>query len=103
MIYSNDPIEFCVFIPKNICRSLRAWVTEQMQSARTLIIFYEKVNRLVNMNSRNRMQETQSNMEISLHHSQTVHFGFPNGPFQRAKWTVWRPKTDRFRTQNGMY
>lgn len=39
MIYSNDPIEFCVFIPKSICKSLRAWVTEQMQSARTLIIF----------------------------------------------------------------
>lgn len=39
MIYSNDPIEFCAFIPKNICKSLRAWVTEQMQSARTLIIF----------------------------------------------------------------
>ena len=55
MIYSNDPIEFCVFIPKNICKSIRAWVTEQMQSARKLIIFYKKVKRLVNMNSRNRM------------------------------------------------
>lgn len=51
MIYSNDPIEFCIFIPKNICKSLRTWVTEQMQSARTLIIFYKKVKRLVNMNS----------------------------------------------------
>lgn len=54
MIYSNDPIEFCVF-----CKSLRAWVTEQMQSARTLIIFYKKSKILVNMNSRNRIQETQ--------------------------------------------
>ena len=30
----------------------------------------------------------QNNIEISLHHSQTYHFGFPNGPFQLAKWHV---------------
>ena len=30
----------------------------------------------------------QSNTEISLHHSNTYHFGFPNGPFQLAKWHV---------------
>ena len=45
----------------------------------------------------------QSNIEISLHHSQTDHFGFPNGPFQLAKQTVLRPNKDRFATLNGMY
>ena len=45
----------------------------------------------------------QSNTEISLHHSNTYLFAFPNGPFQLAKWTVSRPKTDRFRTRKGMY
>ena len=45
----------------------------------------------------------QSNSEISLYHFQTYHLGFPNGPFQLAKWTVSRPKTVRFRTRNGMY
>ena len=45
----------------------------------------------------------QANTEISLHHSNTDHFGFPNGPFQLAKQTVLRPKTVRFRTRNGMY
>ena len=45
----------------------------------------------------------QSNSEISLHHSNTYLFAFPNGPFQRAKWTFSRPKTVRFRTQKGMY
>ena len=34
----------------------------------------------------------QSNTEISLHHSQTYHFGFPNGPFQLAKQTVLERK-----------
>ena len=29
----------------------------------------------------------KNNTEISLHHSQTYHFGFPNGPFQLAKRT----------------
>ena len=50
-----------------------------------------------------RGEYNKSNTEISLHHSQTYHFGFPNGPFQLAKQTVLRPKTDRFITQNGMY
>ena len=45
----------------------------------------------------------KTNIEISLHHSQTYRFGFPNGPFQLTKWTVLRPKTDGFRMQNGMY
>ena len=45
----------------------------------------------------------QTNTEKSLHYSQTYHFGFPNGPFQLAKRTVWRSKTGCFRTQNGMY
>ena len=45
----------------------------------------------------------QTNTEKSLHHSQTYHFAFPNGPFQLAKQTVLRPKTDRFRTRKGMY
>ena len=45
----------------------------------------------------------QSNTEIFLHHSNTYLLAFPNGPFQLAKWTVSRPKTDRFRTQKGMY
>ena len=45
----------------------------------------------------------QVNTEISLHHSNTYYFAFPNGPFQRVKWTVSRSKTVRFRTQKGMY
>ena len=45
----------------------------------------------------------QVNAEIFLHHSNTDHFAFPNGPFQLAKRTVSRPKTVRFRTQKGMY
>ena len=32
--------------------------------------------------------QQQSDIEICLHHSQTYHFGFPNGPFRNAKWHV---------------
>ena len=45
----------------------------------------------------------QVNTEIFLHHSNTDHLAFPNGPFQLAKWTFSRPKTVLFRTQKGMY
>ncbi len=47
--------------------------------------------------------QEQSNVEICLHHSQTYHLGFPNGPFQLAKRPVSRPKTGCFATPNGMY
>ena len=47
--------------------------------------------------------QRQDDIEIYLHHSNTYFFGIQDGPFQLAKWTVLRPKKDRFTKQNGMY
>ena len=50
-----------------------------------------------------RAPQHQNDIEIYLHDSKTYRFGLQNGPFQLAKRTVLRPKTDRFATSNGMY
>ena len=78
---------FYISLRLKVCRWILWW--RRFINSRLLSLSYLQPGRAT---------QRQADIEISLHHSQTYHFGFPNGPFQLAKRVVWRAKANRFRT-----